>query len=587
MVIKNNYTGNSSPQEATLIEKMDKNTMKQLQGQAKGLGITLSHFPLKHLLIQEIISVKTNQQKERAKAEVSVNAIEAMNLARKQTRTYGEADICGVHSEVIVTGKEHALERANWQNELQNRHPEIFEANPREEGKMRFGSRYGASYAIISSLEDRESSPSLLGGFHINFGDGVSPELAESLSRTSTASGLYSREMVEDFVETLNKREDKPAGLKFDFIMTAGVPECATWILYDIVTCPEDEKARVQGCFKIEAPARRGVSGGDKTRSFIDTTKINSVAMGLLTQSQNNFQRYESSWFAKAFAFKHNVLARLGLMSFATDRSAVHPVLNYMISGRSPLNIEMFRNLLIAAHGGQLSGNQLQEAKDLNWTLDHPYGIRTDMSQFKESSKTWINANKPNPKTGRINRSIWLNKDNINDLTVKSLILPFLEVAGFNRSTTTMDILAQENRTGSDPQALTNISYLLTKAKEDVEADQFHEHSDLVKAIVALDEEFLFLPYGANNGYELVSRDARRAKPQIVKTATYGKTGKNASHLQVKVEDFAGEPTICLLAVPYSEETIALRNKRSVSKSGKNKSYNYNSKKVSRKHRSK
>jgi len=103
---------------------------------------------------------------------------------------------------------------------------------------------------------------------------------------------------------------------------------------------------------------------------------------------------------------------------------------------------------------------------------------------------------------------------------------------------------------------------------------------DFLKALM-----WSLIPYGANDGYQLVSRDASRARPQVVKTATSGNIGKNASHLQVRVEDFAGEPTICLLAVPYSEETIAMRNK---SRDERNKAHKArNPKKVSQKNRSK
>lgn len=579
MVIYNNNTGNGSPQEATLNEKMDKNTMKELKVIGKGLGITLSHFPKKHLLIKEIISVKTDQQKESEKAQVNANAIEAIDLARQQTRKFGEADICGIRSDVIVTGKEHTLLKKQWLAELQNRNPEIFEEIPHKPGEMRIARGFGASYAIISSLED-EGDTSFFGSMNINIADDVKMNI-DLLSSGTTASGLYSRENVEDFVEALNNREDKPDGVQFDFIMTAGVSECSTWTLYDIVTCPEDENAPVQGCFKIESALRRS----DKGRSFPDTKRTNSVAMGMLTQSQMNFQRNESSWFADAFAFKHNVLARLGLMSFATSRSAVHPMLNFMISGKTPLSIDMIRSLLVAAHGGQLSGNQLQEAKQVNWNFDHPYAIKLHISHFKKSSRTVENANKPDKRTGRTQTQIYLNKDNISDLTVRSLILPFLEVMGFNRSGTTMDIIGHENRTGSDDLALTNISFLLNRAKELVEADPLHELTGLVQAIDALSETHLFLPYGANDGYQLVSKDASRARPQVVKTATSGKFGKNASHLQVRVEDFAGEPTICLLAVPYSEETKAMRNKSRDERNKANKARN--PKKVSRKNRSK
>ena len=583
MVIYNNYTGNSSTQEATLNEKMDKNTMKELKAIGKGLGITLSHFPKKHLLIKEIICVRTNQQKESEKAQVNANAIEAIDLARQQTRKFGEADICGIRSDVFVTGKNHAHNRKLWLEELQNRNPEIFEENPRKPGEMRIARGFGASYAIISSLED-DGDESFFGSVtDINIANDVNLSI-NLLPSGTTASGLYSRENVEDFVEALNNRKDKPDGVQFGFIMTEAVSECSTWTLYDIVTCPEDENAQVQGCFKIESAPRRSGKGKDTKMSFPDPKRTNSVAMGLLTQSQMNFQRNESSWFADAFAFKHNVLARLGLMSFATSRTAIHPMLNFMISGKTPLSIDMIRSLLVAAHGGQLEGNQLQEAKEVNWNFDHPYGIKLHISAFKKSSRTVENANKPN-KYGKTQSQIWLTKDNISDLTVRSLILPFLEVMGFNRSATTMDIIGQNNRTGSDPLALTNISFLLNRAKELVEADPLHELTGLVRAIDALSETHLFLPYGANDGYQLVSRDASRARPQVVKTATSGNIGKNASHLQVRVEDFAGEPTICLLAVPYSEETIAMRNK---SRDERHKAHKArNPKKVSRKNRSK
>ena len=582
MVIYNNYTGNGSTQEATLHEKMDKNTMVELREQAKGMGITLSHYPKKHLLIDEIISVHTNQQKESEKAQVNANAIESMDLARQQTGKYGEANICGIRSKVIVTGKDHAHNRKQWLAELENRHPEIFEDNPRKPGEKRISRGFGASYAIISSLEDGGGDTSLFASML-----GMSIDIAEDVKMHSdlqssgiAASGLYSRENVEDFVEALNNRKDKPDGVQFGFIMTEAVSECSTWTLYDIVTCPGDENAQVQGCFKIESAPRRSGKGKDTKMSFPDPKRTNSIAMGLLTQSQMNFQRNESSWFADAFAFKHNVLARLGLMSFATSRTAIHPMLNFMISGKTPLSIDMIRSLLVAAHGGQLEGNQLQEAKEVNWNFDHPYGIKLHISAFKKSSRTVENANKPN-KYGKTQSQIWLTKDNISDLTVRSLILPFLEVMGFNRSVTTCDIIGQNNRTGSDDLALTNFSFLLNRAKELVEADPLHELTGLVRAIDALSETHLFLPYGANDGYQLVSRDASRARPQVVKTATSGNIGKNASHLQVRVEDFAGEPTICLLAVPYSEETIAMRNK---SRDERNKAHKArNPKKVSQK----
>jgi hypothetical protein len=47
----------------------------------------------------------------------------------------------------------------------------------------------------------------------------------------------------------------------------------------------------------------------------------------------------------------------------------------------------------------------------------------------------------------------------------------------------------------------------------------------------------------------------------LVKTHIRGKTGKNNSHLRATVREFAGETTICLLATPYSEETLAERAK--------------------------
>ena len=274
----------------------------------------------------------------------------------------------------------------------------------------------------------------------------------------------------------------------------------------------------------------------------------------MLTHTQKNFENKTSSWFANAFAFKHNVLARLGLMQFATNRNDVNAYVGAIVTANmsSPMIISDVVKMLQMALGGKVDDERtVQQLKEIGWNNDHPYTITLHRSSYKKSSKS-----------GGLKHSfIHLNPQNITDLTVKSLIAPLLEVAGFNGSSSTMDILAQENRTGSEPLALTNISYLMGPGKAAIEADALHDESELVKALARLEEAAIFRPYGVNEGYRLASANARRAEPQLVKTHIRGKTGKNESHLRATVREFAGETTICLLATPYSEETLAERAK--------------------------
>ncbi len=538
----------ASSKMAALQEKMDKeNTMKQLKAQAKDLGITSSHYPKKAMLVDEIIRVRIEQQNESEKAQVPRNMVTAIETYLAQdNRQFGVANICGIESEIIVTGKEHTLHRKSWNKDMQMIHPEIHEQKTSFKGEEFIGLKdnYGTSFALISSLEDEQSSGQSMFDTIIDT-SGVSAEFMSKLSRP-TSSGLYNRADVEAFVASLN--EEAIDGITFGFIMTDGVDECAQWTLYDVVTCPEDEKVKPNGCFKIEANTRRTKAANGKwNRSHPDTNRVNSVSMGMLTQSQKNFENNQSSWFANALAFKHNVLARLGLMQFATNRNDVDPLLAAIVTQNlnSPMQIEDMRALLSMAFGGEV----VESAQKKGWTNDHPYTISIHRSGFKGSSKT---AN------GKHN-FVRLDKTNIADLSVRSLILPFLEVAGFTGASTTMDILAQENRTGDEPLALTNISYLMGAGRAAIEADSLHEESDLVSALTRLEEDAIFRPYGVTEGYQLISKDATRKSAQTVKTHLKGKTGKNASHLQVQAREFAGETTICLLAVPYGEVTMAKR----------------------------
>ena len=371
------------------------------------------------------------------------------------------------------------------------------------------------------------------------------------LQSKNTSTGLYSRADVEQFVASLN--DEAVEGFEFGYFMTDGVDECAQWTLYDIVQCPEDEKVKPNGCFKIESGQRRTKKGEKMIRSYPDPKRTNSVSMGMLTHTQKNFENKTSSWFANAFAFKHNVLARLGLMQFATNRNDVNAYVGAIVTANvsRPMVISDVVKMLQMALGGKVDETTVQQLKEIGWNNDHPYTITLHKSSFKRSSKTG----------GSKHDFIHLNPQNITDLTVRSLIAPLLEVAGFNGSSSTMDILAQENRTGSEPLALTNISYLMGAGRAAIEADALHDESELVKALARLEEAAIFRPYGVNEGYRLASANARRAEPQLVKTHIRGKTGKNNSHLRATVREFAGETTICLLATPYSEETLAERAK--------------------------
>lgn len=544
----------ASSNMAAIKTQMDKeNTMKELKVMAKELEITASHFPTKNLLVDEITRVIIEQKNESAKAQVPRDLVEAIDTYLEQDRKFGEANICGIESAVIVTGKEeHQSHRVAWNKDMQKAHPEIFEtvtSHRTGEEITVLKSNYGASYAIISSLEDdADAGFTLLESVSVDT-SGLSSDLLARLQSKNTSTGLYSRADVEQFVASLN--DEAVEGFEFGYFMTDGVDECAQWTLYDIVQCPEDEKVKPNGCFKIESGQRRTKKGEKMIRSYPDPKRINSVSMGMLTHTQKNFENKTSSWFANAFAFKHNVLARLGLMQFATNRNEVNAYIGAIVTANvsRPMIISDVVKMLQMALGGKVDETTVQQLKEIGWSNDHPYTISLHKTGFKRSSKTG----------GSKHDFIHLNPQNITDLTVKSLIAPLLEVAGFNGSSSTMDILAQENRTGSEPLALTNISYLMGAGKAAIEADALHDESELVKALARLEEAAIFRPYGVNEGYRLASANAQRAKPQLVKTHIRGKTGRNESHLRATVREFAGETTICLLATPYSEETLAER----------------------------
>ena len=56
---------------AAIKTQMDEeNTMTELKAKAKDMGITLSHYPKKTLLIDEMVRVRIEQQNESAKAQV-------------------------------------------------------------------------------------------------------------------------------------------------------------------------------------------------------------------------------------------------------------------------------------------------------------------------------------------------------------------------------------------------------------------------------------------------------------------------------------------------------------------------------------
>lgn len=544
----------ASSNMAAIKTQMDKeNTMKELKVMAKELEITASHFPTKNLLVDEITRVIIEQKNESAKAQVPRDLVEAIDTYLEQDRKFGEANICGIESAVIVTGKEeHQSHRVAWNKDMQKAHPEIFEtvtSHRTGEEITVLKSNYGASYAIISSLEDdADAGFTLLESVSVDT-SGLSSDLLARLQSKNTSTGLYSRADVEQFVASLN--DEAVEGFEFGYFMTDGVDECAQWTLYDIVQCPEDEKVKPNGCFKIESGQRRTKKGEKMIRSYPDPKRINSVSMGMLTHTQKNFENKTSSWFANAFAFKHNVLARLGLMQFATNRNEVNAYIGAIVTANvsRPMIISDVVKMLQMALGGKVDETTVQQLKEIGWSNDHPYTISLHKTGFKRSSKTG----------GSKHDFIHLNPQNITDLTVRSLIAPLLEVAGFNGSSSTMDILAQENRTGSEPLALTNISYLMGAGKAAIEADALHDESELVKALARLEEAAIFRPYGVNEGYRLASANAQRAKPQLVKTHIRGKTGRNESHLRATVREFAGETTICLLATPYSEETLAER----------------------------
>ena len=539
---------------AAIKTQMDEeNTMTELKAKAKDMGITLSHYPKKTLLIDEMVRVRIEQQNESAKAQVPRDMVEAIDTYLAQDRKFGEANICGIESAVIVTGKEeHQSHRVAWNKDMQKAHPEIFEtvtSHRTGEEITVLKSNYGASYAIISSLEDdADAGFTLLESVSVDT-SGLSSDLLARLQSKNTSTGLYSRADVEQFVASLN--DEAVEGFEFGYFMTDGVDECAQWTLYDIVQCPEDEKVKPNGCFKIESGQRRTKKGEKMIRSYPDPKRINSVSMGMLTHTQKNFENKTSSWFANAFAFKHNVLARLGLMQFATNRNEVNAYIGAIVTANvsRPMIISDVVKMLQMALGGKVDETTVQQLKEIGWSNDHPYTISLHKTGFKRSSKTG----------GSKHDFIHLNPQNITDLTVKSLIAPLLEVAGFNGSSSTMDILAQENRTGSEPLALTNISYLMGAGRAAIEADALHDESELVKALARLEEAAIFRPYGVNEGYRLASANAQRAKAQLVKTHIRGKTGRNESHLRATVREFAGETTICLLATPYSEETLAER----------------------------
>lgn len=544
----------ASSNMAAIKTQMDKeNTMKELKVMAKELEITASHFPTKNLLVDEITRVIIEQKNESAKAQVPRDLVEAIDTYLEQDRKFGEANICGIESAVIVTGKEeHQSHRVAWNKDMQKAHPEIFEtvtSHRTGEEITVLKSNYGASYAIISSLEDdADAGFTLLESVSVDT-SGLSSDLLARLQSKNTSTGLYSRADVEQFVASLN--DEAVEGFEFGYFMTDGVDECAQWTLYDIVQCPEDEKVKPNGCFKIESGQRRTKKGEKMIRSYPDPKRINSVSMGMLTHTQKNFENKTSSWFANAFAFKHNVLARLGLMQFATNRNEVNAYIGAIVTANvsRPMIISDVVKMLQMALGGKVDETTVQQLKEIGWSNDHPYTLTLHKTSFKRSSKTG----------GSKHDFIHLNPQNITDLTVKSLIAPLLEVAGFNGSSSTMDILAQENRTGSEPLALTNISYLMGAGRAAIEADALHDESELVKALARLEEAAIFRPYGVNEGYRLASANAQRAKPQLVKTHIRGKTGRNESHLRATVREFAGETTICLLATPYSEETLAER----------------------------
>jgi len=554
MLTQQNFMASSNM--AAIKTQMDEeNTMTELKEKAKDMGITLSHYPKKNLLIDEMIRVRIEQQNESAKAQVPRDMVEAIDTYLAQDRKFGEANICGIESAVIVSGKDHTTSREAWNKDMQKAHPEIFEtvtSHRTGEEITVLKSNYGASYAIISSLEDdADAGFSLLESVSVDTSGLEGSDLLKRLQSKNTSTGLYSRADVEQFVASLN--DEAVEGFEFGYFMTDGVDECAQWTLYDIVQCPEDEKVKPNGCFKIESGQRRTKKGEKMIRSYPDPKRTNSVSMGMLTHTQKNFENKTSSWFANAFAFKHNVLARLGLMQFATNRKTVNAYVGAIVTANvsRPMVISDVVKMLQMALGGKVDETTVQQLEKIGWSNDHPYTITLHKTAFKRSSKSG----------GSKHKFIHLNPQNITDLTVKSLIAPLLEVAGFNGSSSTMDILAQENRTGSEPLALTNISYLMGAGRAAIEADALHDESELVKALARLEEAAIFRPYGVNEGYRLASANARRAEPQLVKTHIRGKTGKNDSHLRATVREFAGETTICLLATPYSEETLAERAK--------------------------
>ena len=353
-------------------------------------------------------------------------------------------------------------------------------------------------------------------------------------SQSNSDSGLIKRTDMDRLVEDL--QSIMPDGyLKIGYIPSdESAEEFASAIIYDVT------KRGTPGMFKTT----------EKTNHF---RQSNPTTRELITGSWNNYMFQTASKFADVCAFRVNALSRFNLISFAALRNSM-----------SDDALGLLR-LAPMAEGGMLPAmdwEQMVELISMNLKVNatmvtthkgkkHPIGNIHEghISDFVPGSLSHKEAKKSR------GARITLKPENAKDLKKGAILIEkFMEiVCDQGRTASIMNMLANENRVGSQSDGLSNIGWLLRQRGNASRRD-----GSAMVALQELGNTSAFWPFGWEHGVKTAGAGFGRSRDRI--TGMDGRYSKNENHLRPNLVRIGGKTVIGLESLPLDQKSIDAKN---------------------------
>ena len=355
-------------------------------------------------------------------------------------------------------------------------------------------------------------------------------------SETNSESGLIRGTDVDAFVRDLQSR--MPANyLKIGWcaIDAADDDEFASVIIYDVT--------------------EKGTSGMFKTERRNFGTPWNPVPDELCNMSYIRHMHGRNGTETDVHAFRTVALMAMNLIPFATRKSsmneAIMPYLRLATLPDGRLLQSMNWEDLISVIEMCLEANHAQTTVIKGKTIPVGRIFEARRSDFVPGSKSEKAAAATRTKGGRPLNKIDLKPENIKDLKKGAVLLEkFFDIAcGQGRTASIMNMLANENRVGTQSDGLANIGWLLRQKGQASRKD-----STAMKALEQLQEDSVFWPFRHEHGVQ----SGGRAKRVTNMDGTYSKSTK---HLRPYVTTVAGiGRVIALESLPLDQKSIDTKN---------------------------